>query len=128
MMYLLVVSSTVAPSGNATTEKRWTSVNGNFFVRYISTLQPITINRIHHWILYLEDSEGKLVDGAKIVVKGGMPAHNHGLPTSPRVSKTQNKGEYRLEGLRFHMPGYWEITLTIDAGNVSDIVLIPLAL
>lgn len=105
-----------------------TSAKGNFHVRYRSTLHPITINRIHHWVLRVETSRGEPVKDALITVEGGMPEHDHGLATSPRVSPTENAGDYLLEGLRFHMPGYWELTLSIKAASVSDTVIIPLQL
>ena len=57
-----------------------------------------------------------------------MPAHNHGLPTQPRVKADLGAGHYRVEGMRFHMAGHWEIRVTIAAAGREDTVVIPLDL
>lgn len=111
-----------------TFSKQWTSAKGNFQVRYRSALRPITINQIHRWVLRVETSRGEPVSNALITMQGGMPEHDHGLPTSPRSRPAAEDGDYLLEGIRFHMPGYWELTVSIKAGSVSDTVLIPLRL
>lgn len=128
---LLTALHTTAWAGDtasAPAKQRWTSSNGHFQLGYTSALEPITINRIHHWTLHLENAQGEPVANAEIQVQGGMPQHDHGLPTSPRLTEALGSGDYRLEGMRFHMPGYWELTLTIKAGSVTDTVLIPLKL
>ena len=110
-----------------TESAEFTSTRGLFTVSYESQLQPIAINRIHSWILHVSDADGNPVSGATMTVKGGMPQHNHGLATEPTIEATGN-GDYLLQGLRFHMMGYWELELAIDAGSVSDTVVIPLEL
>jgi len=57
-----------------------------------------------------------------------MPLHDHGLPTRPRVTEELGNGDYRLQGMRFHMTGAWEITLLIRAGETEDTVVISLKL
>ena len=63
-----------------------TSRDGLYRLSFESELDPIEINRMHRWTLHLETATGDPVDDAALVVTGGMPAHDHGLPTSPRVS------------------------------------------
>jgi hypothetical protein len=104
----------------------WLSRSGHFRVSYESELQPIVINRMHSWIFEVADSDGEPVTGAKLTVSGGMPAHDHGLPTAPEVTRELTPGRYLLEGLRFHMDGDWQIEIVIEAGDVRDIVVIPL--
>lgn len=106
----------------------WSSNNGLFVVRYQADIDPLAINTLHGWTLHLEDLAGAVVLGARIEASGGMPVHNHGLPTAPRITTELGNGDYRLEGLRFHMTGPWEITLNITAGGVSDTVVIALEL
>lgn len=105
----------------------WQSENGLFSVTVESELNPIMINQIHSWTLQLTDGQQRPVSGAEIIVEGGMPEHNHGLATAPSVSSTGN-GVYTLQGLRFHMMGYWELTLTISHEGITDTVLITLTL
>ncbi len=109
-------------------ETQWTSQRGVFSVSYRSELQPIRINQLHAWVLRVTTAAGNPVVGATIEVNGGMPAHDHGLPTRPRVTEELGGGDYRLEGLRFHMAGEWEITLRISADGESDTVVIALLL
>lgn len=123
---VLVVFAAISVAALA--ESRYRSSSGIFRVSYQSQYDPISINRIHSWVLFVEDAHGVPVTGASIAVQGGMPAHDHGLPTSPRVIAETGEGEYLLEGMRFHMPGTWAIEITIEAGGKRDIVVIPLNL
>jgi len=86
------------------------------------------INHMHSWILHIEDEEGLGIEGAIVDVDGGMPEHNHGLPTKPRVTADLGGGDYRLEGMRFHMSGYWEIVVTITTDSGKSTVTIPIRL
>ena len=62
------------------------------------------------------------------VTTGGMPLHDHGLPTDPKMTTSLGSGDYLLEGMRFHMNGYWELLVTVDAGGRRDTVIIPLTI
>jgi hypothetical protein len=44
------------------------------------------------------------------------------------VTRYLGDGKYLLEGMRFHMPGDWEILVTIESPGQRDVVRIPLAL
>ena len=77
-----------------------------------SQLKPIEINQIHSWILELSNDSG-VISGAEIVVQGGMPEHNHGLPTEPQMTGEVSPGTYLVEGIRFHMPGAWRVRFLI---------------
>lgn len=125
---LLFACVLVAPDAIADDAKTWASDAGHFTVSFRSELQPLVINKIHTWILHVEDSDGNAIAGANITVTGGMPEHNHGLPTLPQVTATPEHGNYKVEGMRFHMRGYWEIRVAIDVGSEHDSVMIPLQL
>ncbi|NNF50867.1 MAG: FixH family protein [Gammaproteobacteria bacterium] len=109
-------------------EKVWTSANGHYKVKVDPQLNPLTINRMHSWTLELRTAQGDPVENAKISVTGGMPAHDHGLPTRARVTRHLGNGRYLLEGLRFHMHGSWTIKLSIDNGEMRDEALIEFTL
>lgn len=98
---------------------------GHFHVRIADRPDPVMINRIQEWVIEVRYDDGSPVDDADIDVSGGMPEHNHGLPTSPRIDKALGDGRYRLSGLRFHMHGNWEIRLTIKNAKHRDSVTIP---
>ncbi len=97
-------------------------------VTYSTPAGQPEINKIHSWVLHVESKDGLPVEKAEISVTGGMPEHDHGLPTRPRVTEELGGGDYRLEGMRFHMGGYWEIEVTIVTEQVSTTVVIPLQL
>ncbi len=70
--------------------------------------------------LSLRDAQGAPVQGARIGISGGMPQHGHGLPTQPRIVAGTVPGEYRIEGLQFSMPGWWELSLYISSQRRDD--------
>jgi hypothetical protein len=109
-------------------EDSWLTRSGYYRVSFQSELRPIVINRIHTWIFHVETPDGEPVDDAEISVTGGMPLHNHGLPTAPRMTTGLGNGNYRMEGMRFHMNGEWELLVTIDVAGRRDSVVIPLTL
>ena len=89
-------------------------------LQIFSQVTPLEINRIHSWELLLTDTNGAIVNDATIQVSGGMPEHDHGMPTLPRVTETLNNGRLLLQGVRFHMPGYWELIFNIQTPNGAD--------
>ena len=97
-------------------------------VTYSTPEGAIEINRIHSWILHIATADGEPVTGADVSVSGGMPQHDHGLPTRPRVTREIGAGNYRLEGVRFHMSGSWEIVVTITTADGQHIVTLLLEL
>jgi hypothetical protein len=106
----------------------WLTRSGYYRISYTSELQPIEINRIHSWVVHVDSPAGEPLLGAKISVTGGMPLHNHGLPTDPKMTTEIGNGDYLLEGVRFHMNGYWELLVTIDVDGKRDTVIVPLNL
>ena len=122
---LLVLLGALAAADD---DASWLTRSGIYRISYRSELSPIIINRIHAWIIHVETADGEAVSGATISVSGGMPLHNHGLPTVPRMTHELGDGDYQVEGLRFHMNGDWELRVTVDAGGRRDTVIIPLTL
>lgn len=92
---------------------------GELVVTYTTPDGEPVINQMHSWILHIENTDGVEIEGAIVDVEGGMPEHDHGLPTKPRITAELGGGDYKLEGMRFHMSGYWEIvvSITTDAGT-----------
>ena len=100
----------------------------HFRLYYKSTVNPLPLYRIHGWIIHIDTLDGKPVNGARVIVYGGMPAHRHGLPTRPRVTEELGDGYYRLDGVRFHMGGSWEMVFTIRTDGAEDTVVLLLTL
>ena len=85
-----------------------------------SELDPLAINTIHSWELVLSAADGAPLNGAQMSVIGGMPDHDHGLPTSPVVTGEIAPGRYLLEGVRFHMPGRWLLTFDVTSAQGQE--------
>lgn len=128
MSVLRIVALCLLLSAATADDGKWISARGLFVVTYQSDLEPLRINTLHAWTVHVETASGEAVPGASIAVSGGMPLHNHGLPTAPRVTAELGGGDYRLEGMRFHMAGPWEVTLLISSDEQTDSVLITLTL
>ncbi|MDC1436783.1 FixH family protein [Gammaproteobacteria bacterium] len=120
ILFLVLAASDLAA------QEVWESSSGSYIVSYSSKVTPIPINQIHQWILHIETADGEPVSDANLELQGGMPLHDHGLPTNPLATEYLGEGNYLIEGVRFHMMGDWEITLEISQGNITDTALIYL--
>jgi len=101
------------PELTTQTESGWTI--------YVDTsINPLRINTMHSWQIRVIDSESKPVTMASVSIEGGMPEHDHGLPTQPKVTSEISPGTYLLQGVRFHMPGRWEIKFTISREDQQE--------
>lgn len=88
---------------------------GMFRVSIQSEAQPIRLWRVHQWTVHVTDAKGEPVSGAQLSVDGGMPQHHHGLPTAPRAAPGASAGAYVISGMKFSMPGWWELKLGVTA-------------
>ena len=98
-----------------------------YIVKVFSDSNPIVLNRIHDWQLSIE-RDNEPVSEANITLTGGMPNHDHGLPTRPEVSFKSEPGRYTVEGIRFHMPGLWQIIINISGIDPVDTAIIEFKL
>jgi hypothetical protein len=122
-----IMSAGVEQEGLDTSATRL-SEQGVFQVSYTSQIDPVPVNQMHTWTVHVESGDGQPLDQAEITVAGGMPQHGHGLPTKPQVTQNLGGGDYLAEGLRFNMPGWWEVTFNITAGGQNDSVTFNLVL
>jgi hypothetical protein len=84
--------------------------------------------KLQKWTLHLEDAGGAPIDAAKITIDGGMPQHGHGLPTKPLVTKQLGNGDYRVEGMKFNMGGWWVVKFRVNATLGADSLVFNLKL
>jgi hypothetical protein len=115
------------PSGTNLARERATA-NGLYEVAIAPEKEPFVRDAMHSWIVTVKDKDGKPVDGAEIAIDGGMPRHGHGLPTSPQMTADLGGGKYRVEGVRFHMFGWWEFSFVIKATPGEDNIVFNLYL
>jgi hypothetical protein len=95
------------------------SENGHFVVR-VDGLGPVEpLNRMLAVELTIK-AAGEPVPDATVAVTGRHRYALDPLPTAPAVTRGPAAGMYLLEGLRFHVPGEWRVTLEIQAADIKD--------
>ena len=99
-----------------------------FKIEIYSELSPLSINTIHSWHIRVLDRDDEILELEKLNVFGGMPEHDHGLPTQPEVTMRLDNGDYLLEGVRFHMQGHWELQIEFQYAGVDDAAIIDFEL
>ena len=104
------------PTLHANENNTWTMSQASKSNHYKIDLQcdhPPTLSGFQQCNLTLTDNVKKLSD-VNIIIEGGMPEHHHGLPTAPKVSWNKQNKLYNINGLKFSMPGVWQLTFLID--------------
>ena len=97
-------------------------------IEIYSELSPLSINQIHSWHIRVMDRDAEVLVLEELNVYGGMPEHDHGLPTQPEVTTRLNNGDYLLEGVRFHMQGLWRLQIELIYEGVGDTAIIDFTL
>lgn len=116
-----------APSGPDTARSRKTA-NGLFVASFEPEHGVVRQGELQSWLLTLKTANGAPVEGAAIAVSGGMPQHDHGLPTSPQATDYLGEGRYRIDGVKFTMSGWWQLNFAISAAAGSDSVVFNIVL
>jgi hypothetical protein len=114
------LSACATPPANLDVSLVKTSVGGRYVVSLAPPATPPAINQLHSWTVSVKDSRGSPVTSAMLKVGGGMPQHGHGFPTKPRVTREIESGTYLVEGMRFNMPGWWDIEFDIQSLQGQD--------
>lgn len=115
-----------APGPDTSRSKK--TASGLFVARFEPERGVIRQGELQSWLLTLKTSAGAPVEGAAITVSGGMPQHNHGLPTSPQATDYMGAGRYRIDGVKFTMSGWWQLRFAISAAAGSDSVVFNIVL
>jgi len=102
--------------------------NGLYMASFVPERGVVRQGELESWLLTLKTKTGASVERAAIAISGGMPQHNHGLPTSPQVTDYLGDGRYRVEGVKFTMSGWWQLRFAISSGAGSDTVLFNVVL
>lgn len=92
--------------------------DGRYEITIQPTPDPIPLNALFTLDLKVKKNEGgALQAGTTILVDATMPDHNHGMNTLPVVQPGKEQGSYVVQGMLFHMPGLWEISVKIQEGD-----------
>jgi len=72
------------------------------------------------WMLDVSDAAGDPLMGCTGDVVPFMPDHGHGTTGTPMWTETDPADGTYTTSWQAIMPGYWEITLTLDCGDGSE--------
>jgi len=81
----------------------------------------IPLRRLHAWLVRVQDADGARVVPKFLALDGGMSQHGHGLDSRPGVAQRLPNGDYRIEGIKFHMSGDWQLQLRIVTDDHADL-------
>ena len=96
------------------------SEGGRFELSYVPEPDPIPPVENFSLLLRLSDSStGEPVVGASLELDATMPEHNHGMNTKPPVVEV-GEGDYRVDGMQFHMSGHWQMDFRIVVDDTVD--------
>lgn len=124
VVYLTAPQS--APGPDTSRSKK--TASGLFAANFEPERGVVRHGELQSWLLTLKTAAGAPVEGAAITVSGGMPQHNHGLPTSPQATDYLGEGRYRIDGVKFTMSGWWQLRFAISAAAGSDSVVFNIVL
>ncbi|MEO8753901.1 MAG: hypothetical protein ABI624_14625 [Casimicrobiaceae bacterium] len=115
----LAASAVAAQScGDALVGVRRIVENSHYIVAYVTQPDPIVAG--NHFVVdfaVCPRESAKLPQSVR--VDANMPDHKHGMNYRPGVTVIR-AGTYRAEGLLFHMPGRWDLTFDVVAGNTTE--------
>ena len=123
-VYLMLPKPAPAPD----ISRSKSTANGLFVASFEPERGVIRQGELQSWLLTLKTAAGAPVEGAAITVSGGMPQHDHGLPTSPQATDYLGDGRYRIDGIKFTMSGWWQLRFAISAAAGSDSVVFNIVL
>lgn len=124
----IAVKMLTPPPADLDVSRSGLTANGLYAVAIAPEVDPVERGTLHRWIVTIADADGAPVTDAGIVVDGGMPQHGHGLPTAPQATPHLGEGRYRIEGVRFNMGGWWELSLAISAPQGDDAITFNIVL
>ena len=104
--------------GDALTGARHSVESDHYVIAYATTPTPVEVGK-HFVVDFAVCPRGSAKLPQSVRVDANMPEHRHGMNYRPGVTTLQ-PGLYRAEGLLFHMPGRWELTFDVVAGNTTE--------
>ncbi len=97
------------------------SEGDSFYVTYAMIGDEVVVNDDFDLTVTVHDGADvtTLLADATVVVDAGMPAHGHGMNVVPTVT-ANGDGTFAVEGMRYHMPGHWEMVVTVTRGETVE--------
>ena len=95
----------------------WVLFSGQFMVAFRP--EPLQIEVGEPFALLFNVCTKRGEPAELVALDAQMPEHRHGMNYRPAIVAA-GEGRFRAEGLVFHMPGRWEITMDVRQGDTSD--------
>lgn len=97
-----------------------TSSGGSWLLSYQAEPDPIPLNQHFRLLLNVQNAQNRqpAPDNLQLSLDATMPAHNHGMNVKPAL-KPLGQGRYEVQGLLFHMAGYWEIDVQLQSPGTA---------
>ena len=95
------------------------SDGGSWKIAYLPDPDPVPFNEIFGLEISIESLAGLPVTDLDVTVDATMPEHGHGMNTAPQLSLS-DQGQLTVEGMLFHMEGYWELSVLLEASQGSE--------
>lgn len=94
---------------------------GSWRVAWSSAPAPPPLNRPFSVSVDVRASDGALPpQDVLVAVDAGMPGHGHGMTVRPATTPIE-AGRWRADGLLFHMPGAWELSVKVTRGVATEL-------
>lgn len=103
-----------------------TSPDGEWRIEISQMPAPAPLNQMISPLLRLTSREGPPPKNTGITLTGLRTYTRNTLPTAPQIVPLPVPGQYRIEGLRFHIAGPWQLTFTIKSETNSAQITIPI--
>ena len=89
-----------------------------YTIAYTTVPDPISVGQ--HFVVDFSICARNGLESPRVArIDANMPEHRHGMNYRPGVTVVR-PGLYRAEGLMFHMPGRWDLTFDVVAGNTTE--------
>lgn len=103
-------------------------IGGRFDFKLMSADPAPPARNLNTWVLQINAMSAGVVGapaaGAAMTVTPYMPDHQHGAGAyTVQVMPLPDAGQYQLSQINTWMPGYWEITIDVQASGVTDSVV-----
>lgn len=116
----LILAGCNVESSPAKWQHKVSGVDGHYQAT-LSCETPPTTDSFQDCQIAFTTMDGDTAKLKMVEIAGGMPAHGHGLPTSPIMqAQHHNPGTYRIDGLKYNMPGAWLLGFKVAGKNGSD--------
>lgn len=131
-LFLLVTAcTTTTPEDSGDTAEPYveqvaaTSDGGSFYVMYSPTPAPIPFNEpfTMYWMVHDGLDHDTMFEDAELTLDALMIEHGHGMNTIPTITR-DDVGGFDVEGMLFHMRGWWQLEATVTRGDTVETALL----